>query len=91
MKAKVPRYDKVRHSRFATTNNVKLVYTNFGANVCVLCDSKNRRSRAISGNDSVCTDECGGGDTWMLQSANAGFGDRADPSKWSEVEGPLKV
>jgi hypothetical protein len=27
----------------------------------------------------------------MLQSANAGFGDRADPSKWSEVEGPLKV
>lgn len=63
MKAKVPRYDKVRHSRFATTNNVKLVYTNFGANVCVLCDSKNRRSRAISGNDSVCTDECGGGGT----------------------------
>jgi hypothetical protein len=32
-----------------------------------------------------------GGDAWMLQSANAGFGDRADPSKWSEVEGPLKV
>jgi hypothetical protein len=32
-----------------------------------------------------------GGHTWMLQSANAGFGDRADPSKWSEVEGPLKV
>jgi pantothenate kinase-related protein Tda10 len=25
------------------------------------------------------------------KSANAGFGDRADPSKWSEVEGPLKV
>ena len=26
-----------------------------------------------------------------LQSANAGYGDRADPSQWSEIEGPVKV
>ena len=26
-----------------------------------------------------------------LQSANASYGDRADPSQWSEVEGPVKV
>ena len=28
---------------------------------------------------------------WMLQSANAGLGDRADPSQWSKIEGPVKV
>jgi hypothetical protein len=27
----------------------------------------------------------------MLQSANAGSGDRADPSQWAKIEGPVKV
>jgi D-glycerate 3-kinase len=27
----------------------------------------------------------------MLQSANAGLGDRADPSQWTKIEGPVKV